>query len=248
MKILVCISNVPDTTSKINFTDGDTKFDTNGVQFVINPNDEFGLTRAMWFKEKQAAVVHVATVGEANVEPTMRKALAIGADEAIRVNANPTDGYFVAQQLAEVVTKGGYDLVIAGRESIDYNGGMVPGILATLLDMNFVNTCIALEVDGSNATATREIDGGKETLSTSLPLVIGGQKGLVDESDLRIPNMRGIMMARKKALNVVEAVEGIKATMDVKFDKPEAKGSVKLVDASNVDELITLLHNEAKVI
>ncbi|TLF40978.1 electron transfer flavoprotein subunit beta/FixA family protein [Maribacter aurantiacus] len=246
MKVLVCISNVPDTTSKINFTDGDTKFDTNGVQFVINPNDEFGLTRAMWFKEQQGATVHVATVGDASVEPTMRKALAIGADEAIRVNATPTDGFFVAQQLAEVVKNGGYDLVIGGRESIDYNGGMVPGILASLLDMNFVNTCIKLDIDGDNVTAIREIDGGKETLSTSLPLVVGGQKGLVEESDLKIPNMRGIMMARQKKLNVVEPIEGIKATEDVKFDKPAPKGEIKL--AETVDELVDLLHNEAKVI
>jgi len=246
MKILVCISNVPDTTSKINFTDGDTKFDTNGVQFVINPNDEFGLTRAMWFKEKQGATVHIATVGEASVEPTMRKALAIGADEGIRINAVPTDGYYVAEQLAAVVKDGAYDLVIAGRESIDYNGGMVPGILATMLGMNFVNTCISLEVDGDTATAVREIDGGKETVKTALPLVIGGQKGLVEESDLKIPNMRGIMMARKKALNVVEPIEATKATQDVSFDKPAPKGQVKLVDS--VDELVNLLHNEAKVI
>lgn len=246
MKILVCISNVPDTTSKINFTDGDTKFDTSGVQFVINPNDEFGLTRAMWFKEKQGATVHIATVGEASVEPTMRKALAIGADEGIRINAAPTDGYYVAEQLAAVVKNGEYDLVIAGRESIDYNGGMVPGILATMLDMNFVNTCISLEIEGDTATAIREIDGGKETLETKLPLVIGGQKGLVEESDLKIPNMRGIMMARKKALNVVEPVDATKATQDVSFDKPAPKGQVTLVDS--VDELVDLLHNEAKVI
>lgn len=246
MKILVCISNVPDTTSKINFTDGDTKFDSNGVQFVINPNDEFGLTRAMWFKEKQGATVHVANVGLATTEPTIRKALAIGADEAIRVNAEPTDGFFVAQQLAEVVKNGAYDLIIAGRESIDYNGGMVPGIMASLLDMNFVNTCVNLEVDGTNATAMREIDGGKEKIATSLPLVIGGQKGLVEESDLRIPNMRGIMMARKKALNVVEPIDANIATQDTKFEKPAAKGAVKLVD--NVDDLINLLHNEAKAI
>ncbi|RKR07734.1 electron transfer flavoprotein beta subunit [Maribacter vaceletii] len=248
MKILVCISNVPDTTSKINFTDGDTKFDTNGVQFVINPNDEFGLTRAMWFKEKQGATVHVVSVGGPTIDPTIRKALAIGADEAIRINAEPTDGFFVAQQLAEVVKNGDYNLVIAGRESIDYNGGMVPGILAALLDMNFVNTCISLEIDGENATAQREIDGGKETLSTSLPLVIGGQKGLVQESDLKIPNMRGIMMARQKKLTVVEPVDALNATQETKFEKPAAKGAVKLVDASNVDELISLLHNEAKVI
>ena len=246
MKILVCISNVPDTTSKINFTDGDTKFDTNGVQFVINPNDEFGLTRAMWFKEKQGATVHIATVGEATVEPTMRKALAIGADEGIRINAVPTDGYYVAEQLAAVIKDGAYDLVIAGRESIDYNGGMVPGILATMLGMNFVNTCISLEIEGDKATAIREIDGGKETVETDLPLVIGGQKGLVEESDLKIPNMRGIMMARKKALNVIEPIDAIKATQDVSFDKPAPKGQVKLVDS--VDELVDLLHNEAKVI
>ncbi|NNE02945.1 MAG: electron transfer flavoprotein subunit beta/FixA family protein [Eudoraea sp.] len=248
MKILVCISNVPDTTSKINFTSDNTQFDTNGVQFVINPNDEFGLTRAMWFKEKQGASVTVATVGPATVEPTMRKALAIGADEAIRVNAEPTDGYFVAQQLASVIKDGGYDLVIAGRESIDYNGGMVPGIIAALLDINFVNTCINLEIEGANATAIREIDGGKETLATSLPLIIGGQKGLVEESDLRIPNMRGIMMARKKQLTVKEPVEGLNATSDIRFEKPAAKGEVKLVAADNIDELINLLHNEAKVI
>lgn len=246
MKILVCISNVPDTTSKINFTEGDTKFDTNGVQFVINPNDEFGLTRAMWFKEKQGALVHVATVGGPSTEPTIRKALAIGADEAIRVNAEPTDGFFVARQLAEVVKNGGYDLVIGGRESIDYNGGMVPGILATLLDMHFVNTCIGLEVDGDSVTAMREIDGGKEKIETTLPLVIGGQKGLVEESDLRIPNMRGIMMARKKTLTVVEPIEADKATQDTRFEKPAAKGAVKLVD--DVDALVDLLHNEAKAI
>ena len=248
MNILVCISNVPDTTSKINFTDSDSKFDKNGVQFIINPNDEFGLTRAMWFKEKQGATVHVVNVGGPQTEPTIRKALAIGADEAIRVNAEPVDGFFVAQQLAEVVKKGEYDLIIAGRESIDYNGGMVPGILATLLDMNFVNTCIDLEIDGTNVTAVREIDGGKEKISTSLPLVIGGQKGLVEESDLRIPNMRGIMMARKKPLNVVEPVDAIQPTHDQKFEKPAAKGPVKLVDAANVGELVELLHNEAKVI
>ena len=248
MKILVCISHVPDTTSKINFTDGDTKFDTNGVQFVINPNDEFGLTRAMWFKEKQGASVDVVNVGGAETEPTLRKALAIGADSAIRVNTPATDGFQVAKELAKVVKDGGYDLVIAGRESIDYNGGMVPGMLAGLLDANFVNNCISLEIEGDKATALREIDGGKETLTASLPLVIGGQKGLVEESDLRIPNMRGIMQARKKPLNVVEPAETDSKTEAVKFEKPAPKGEVKLIDPENLDELIDLLHNEAKAI
>ena len=248
MKILVCISHVPDTTSKINFTDGDAKFDTNGVQFVINPNDEFGLTRAMWFKEKQGAAVTVVNVGGPETEPTLRKALAIGADNAIRVNTEALDGFQVAKQLAQVVKNGGYDLVIAGRESIDYNGGMVPGMLAGLMGANFVTNCISLEVDGTKAIAMREIDGGKETVSTSLPLVIGGQKGLVEESDLRIPNMRGIMMARKKPLEVIEPIEVGSETASIKFEKPAPKGTVKLIDADNIDELINLLHNEAKVI
>ena len=248
MKILVCISHVPDTTSKINFTDGDTKFDTNGVQFVINPNDEFGLTRAMWFKEKQGASVDVVNVGGAETEPTLRKALAIGADAAIRVNTEAKDGLQVARELAKVVQDGGYDLVIAGRESIDYNGGMVPGMLAGLTNASFVNNCIGLEVDGTAATAVREIDGGKETVSASLPLVIGGQKGLVEESDLRIPNMRGIMMARKKPLNVVDSMSSVAATTSNNFEKPAPKGAVTLVDADNIDELVSLLHNEAKVI
>ena len=248
MKILVCISHVPDTTSKINFTNGDTEFDTNGVQFVINPNDEFGLTRAIWFKEQQGASVTVVNVGGIDAEATLRKALAIGADEAIRINANPTDGMFVATELAEVVKAGNYDLVIAGKESLDYNGGMVPGMLAGMLGFNFVNSCIGLDVNGSEVKVTREIDGGKETVSTSLPLVIGGQKGLVEEKDLRIPNMRGIMMARTKALDVKEPTTTETASKAVKFEKPAAKSAVKLISADNIDELINLLHNEAKVI
>jgi electron transfer flavoprotein beta subunit len=248
MKILVCISHVPDTTSKINFTDGDTKFDTSGVQFVINPNDEFGLTRAMWFKEKQGAQVTVVNVGGPETEPTLRKALAIGADAAIRVNTEAKDGFQVAKELANVVNDGGFDLVIAGRESIDYNGAMVPGMLAALINANFVTNCISLEIDGTNVTAMREIDGGKETVTTSLPLVIGGQKGLVEESDLRIPNMRGIMMARKKPLSVIESTNAATETNSIHFEKPTPKGAVTLVDADNLDELINLLHNEAKAI
>ena len=248
MKILVCISHVPDTTSKINFTDNDTKFDTNGVQFVINPYDEFVLTRAMWFKEKQGASVTVVNVGSALTEPTLRKALAIGADDAIRVNAEPIDGMSVAKEIAEVAKNGGYDLVLAGKESSDYNGQMVPGMVAAMLGFNFVNGCVGMEVDGNNVTATREIDGGSESLVTTLPLVVGGQKGIVEESDLRIPNMRGIMMARKKPLNVVEPTSSENATSSQSFEKPAPKGAVKLVDADNIDELINLLHNKAKVI
>ncbi|MBD3583174.1 electron transfer flavoprotein subunit beta/FixA family protein [Flavobacterium selenitireducens] len=248
MKILVCISHVPDTTSKINFTNGDADFDSNGVQFVINPNDEFGLTRAVWFQEQQGANVTVVNVGGPETEATLRKALAIGANEAIRVNATPTDGLSVAKQLAEIVKTGGYDLVICGKESLDYNGGMVPGMLAALTGANFVNSCIGLTVDGTNVKATREIDGGKETLSTSLPLIVGGQKGLVEEKDLRIPNMRGIMTARTKALQVLEAVGSEANTKTVKFEKPAPKSAVKMFTVDNLDELVSALHNEAKVI
>jgi electron transfer flavoprotein beta subunit len=246
MKILVCISHVPDTTSKINFTENNTKFDTNGVQFVINPHDEYTLTRAMWFKEKQGASVTVVNVGNQSSEATLRKALAIGADDAIRVNAEATDGYFVAKQLAEVVKNGGYDLVLAGRESIDYNGGMVPGMLATILDYNFVNAVIEIDVTDDDIVVSREIDGGKEIMASKLPIVLGAQKGIVQENDLRIPNMRGIMMARKKPLSVVEPVDADAMTVAQNFEKPEAKSACKIVET--VDELVDLLHNEAKVI
>ncbi len=248
MKILVCISHVPDTTSKINFKNNDTNFDASGVQFVINPYDEFMLTRAMWFKEKQGASVTVATVGTAETEPTLRKALAIGADNAIRVNAEAADAYYVAKQLAEVIKNGEYDVILAGKESIDYNGGMVPGMTAALLDFNFVNASIGIEIEGNTATVSREIDGGKEILSMNLPIIVAGQKGVVEEKDLRIPNMRGIMMARKKPLQVVEPIDFDNTTASVSFEKPEEKSACKMIDTDNLDELIDLLHNEAKVI
>ncbi|MGB1170429.1 MAG: electron transfer flavoprotein subunit beta/FixA family protein [Flavobacteriaceae bacterium] len=248
MKILVCISHVPDTTSKINFVENDTQFDTQGVQFIINPNDEFGLTRAMWFKEKSGASVDVINVGGPETEATLRKALAIGADNAIRVNTAARDAQQVAKEIVTVMQQNSYDLVIAGRESIDYNGGMVPGMIAALTGMNYLNNCIGLEIEGSQATAIREMDGGKETVTTPLPLVIGAQKGLVEESDLRIPNMRGIMMARKKPLTVVEPTQEGQQVQTISFEKPAPKGAVKLVDPENIDELISLLHNEAKVI
>ena len=248
MKILVCISHVPDTTSKINFSNSDSQFDTNGVQFVINPNDEFGLTRAIWFQEQQGATVTVVNVGGPETEPTLRKALAIGANEAIRVNANPTDSFFVAKQIAEVIKNGDYDVIIAGKESLDYNGGMVPGMIAGILNYNFLNCCTEIIVDGDSVKAVREIDGGRETVSTTLPIIIGGQKGLVEEKDLRIPNMRGIMTARTKILTVIEPVSVAVNTKAVKFEKPAPKSAVKLIAADNLDELINLLHNEAKVI
>jgi len=248
MKILVCISHVPDTTSKINFTENNSEFDTNGVQYVINPYDEFALARAMWFKEKQGASITVITVGNASTESSLRKSLAIGADTAIRINSEAPDGFYVAKQLAEVAKKENFDLILTGRESIDYNGAMVPGMLATLLDCNFVNACVGAEIENTTATVSKEIDGGTETLTAELPLVLAAQKGLVEEKDLRIPNMRGIMMARKKPLTVVEPIDFATTTVAKSFEKPAEKSACKLVDSSDIDTLIDLLHNEAKVI
>ena len=178
----------------------------------------------------------------------MRKALAIGADKAIRINSDPKNGLNVAKQIAHIVSSESYDLIIGGRESIDYNGGMVPGMIAGLTDYNFIDKCISLEINNDSVTAAREIEGGKQILNTKLPLVIAGQKGLVEESDLRIPNMRGIMMARRKELQVVDPIEEDNSTCTVNFEKPKPKGEVTLVSSDNVDELINLLHNEAKAI
>ena len=248
MKILVCISHVPDTTSKINFSENNSKFDKAGVQFVINPNDEFGLTRAIWFKEKNNATIDVINVGLQDTEPTLRKALAIGADKAIRINHDPKDGLSVEKFISNYINENNYDLIIAGRESIDYNGGMVPGMISALTNINFIDKCIALNISGNSVEAAREIEGGKENISTNLPLIIGGQKGLVEESDLRIPNMRGIMMARKKELVVVEVSEDPSATHSNTFEKTQPKDELTLVAADDIEKLIHLLHNEAKAL
>ena len=248
MKILVCISSVPDTTSKINFIENETQFDKSGVHYIINPNDEFGLTRAMWLKQKQNCEVHVISVGSVDTDPILRKALAIGADQAFRVDINPMDANQVAREISDFIKDKDYKLIIAGRESIDYNGGMVPGMIATLINANYVSNCVSLEVNQSNFKATRETDGGKENISGTLPLVIGGQKGLVEEKDLIIPNMRGIMMSRKKPLTIIEAKYQTFQTDTVKYEKLPRKGEVKLVNPENINDLIDLLHNEAKVI
>lgn len=248
MKILVCISSVPDTTSKINFTDENRRFDSDGVQFIINPNDEYGLTKAIILKEKLGASITLINVGTAQTEPTLRKAFALGADDILRVDASPSDGFFVAKQIAKIATEGSYDLIVVGKESIDYNGGMVGGMVAALLDYPFVNKCIALEIDGKEVTAEREIDGGKEKLSTQLPVVIAAQKGLVEEKDLRIPNMRNLMAARTKQISVLQPETVSENTQVVGFEKLPAKKPIKFISPDNLDELIDLLHNEAKVI
>ena len=248
MNILVCISHVPDTTSKIDFIEDDSAFNTRDVQFIINPNDEFGLTRAIWLKVKQGAQVHVVHVGTQKSDATLRKCLAIGADKAFRIDTAATDGFAVAQELAAFVKNNPYDLIIAGRESIDYNGAMVPGMLAALLAMPFVPNCVGLEIDGATVIAEREIDGGREKLKGALPIVIGGQKGLVEESDLRIPNMRGIMQARQKPFEIVPPLQVSASTKDIRFEKPTPKAEVKLVPADDLDQLIELLHKEANVL
>ena len=248
MNILVCISSVPDTTSKINFTENNTKFDVNGVQFVINPYDEFGLTKAMMIKESLSAKITVITVGDNTVEPVMRKALAIGADEAVRINLIPKDSFTTTQAISLYAKDQNFDLIIAGRESIDYNGGLVPGMIAEILSLPFINACIGLDINGDSAKLIREIDGGKEIISSKLPLIIGGQKGLVEESELRIPNMRGIMQSRPKPLNVIETEDNGLRTESESFSKPSGKAQCKMIDAGNVEELVSLLHNEDKII
>lgn len=248
MNIIVCVSSVPDTTSKINFKNNDTEFQNEGVQFVINPYDEFGLTKAIMLKERYQAKVTVVTVGDNSVEPIMRKALAIGADEAVRINMNPLDSYSVALSLVDYLKSNDYDLIICGRESIDYNGNAVPAIIAESLDIPFVNACIGLEIDDRTAKMLKEIDGGKEYVSSSIPVIIGGQKGLVEEHELKIPNMRGIMNARSKPLKVIEPIDHEKLTNSISFKKPSEKSSCKIINEDNVSELVSLLRNEAKVI
>lgn len=248
MKILVCISSVPDTTSKINFTADKSAFDKTGIQWVINPLDEFALTKAIKLQASQGAKVTVVNVGTSETEPVIRKALAIGADDAIRVNIEPKDSYTTAKEIASVAQSGGYDLILCGKESLDYNGAAVPGIIAQLLNIPFENAVVGLEVNGAEATAVREIEGGKETISVKLPAVFAGQKGLVDEKELIIPNMRGIMSARTKPLQVVEPTSSEVKVEAVSFDSVPPRAAVKLVSPDNLDELVRLLHEEAKVI
>ncbi|HMX76955.1 MAG TPA: electron transfer flavoprotein subunit beta/FixA family protein [Chitinophagaceae bacterium] len=247
MKILVCISKTPDTTAKIAFTDNNTKFDTNGVQWIINPYDEwYALVRAIELKEADAATsIHLVTVGGADAEPIIRKALALGGDEAIRVNADSHDSFFIASQIAAIAKDGNYDLVLAGKETIDYNGSSIGGMVAELLDLPYISLATKLDVAGAQATIVREIEGGEETCEAALPLVISCQKGM---AEARIPNMRGIMAARTKPLKVVEPVAAESLTSVAGFALPPAKAGVKLVDPENVDELVRLLHEEAKAI
>jgi len=249
MKILVCISNVPDTTTKIKFAEGNTSIDTTGVQWVINPWDELSLTRALELKDNPASGVKsvtVAHVGSVASEPTIRKALAIGADDAVRVNAESKDAYFVAAQLAGVIKKEQYDIILCGIESSDYNGSLVGGMLAEFLDLPSVSAVSDISVDGGNAILTREIDGGKEVVTVPAPFVAVVQKGIAREP--RIAAMRGIMMARTKQIRQYEPAAVEPLTSISVFEKPAPRAACKFVDAENPAQLIDLLQNEAKVI
>ncbi len=245
MKVLVCISSVPDTTTKINFTPDNKSFVTQGVQFIINPYDEIALTRALELTEKDGGTVTVINVGDATTEPVIRKALAVGATDAVRVNAAPRDAFFVAKQIAAYASKHNFDLILCGRESIDYNGAQVPAMVAEMLGIPSVSVCKKLDITGSTAIAEREIEGGKEIVECPLPLVVSASEGMAEP---RIPNMRGIMSARTKPLAVIEPVETPKNIEVVNYDKPKPRSEVKLIPPDKVEELVDLLHTQARVI
>ncbi len=245
MKILVCITCVPDTTAKISFTDGDTKFNKTGVQYICGPYDDYALSRAVELRDQLGGTVTVLNVGEAENDVVIRKCLAIGADDAIRVNCEPTDSFFVAEQIALLAKEGAYDLILMGRESIDYNGGQVHGIVGELLGMPSYSPVMKLEIAGTTVKLAREIEGGKEYLEAQLPLVLGCQEPI---AEWKIPNMRGIMTARTKPLKVVEPAGNNLLTTIQKYEQPASRGSVKLIQADEAEKLIDLLRSEAKVL
>lgn len=246
MKILVCISKAPDTTSKIAFTDGNTKFDESGVQFIVNPYDEwYALVRGLELKEAQGGSVTIVSVGPAADDAIIRKGLAIGADDAVRIDTEAKDAYQVAAEIANFAKEEGYDLILTGKETINYNGSQVGGMLAEHLDMPFVSLASKLEVEGGNAVLEKEIVGGSQVVELTLPAVVSCAKGMAEQ---RIPNMRGIMAARTKPLKVVGPSNPEQLTSFENFELPAPKSAVKLIDPENMDELVELLHNEAKVI
>lgn len=247
MKILVCISKTPDTTAKIAFTDNNTKFDHSGVQFIINPYDEwYALVRAVELKEKDPSTsVHLINVGGADNDAIIRKALAIGGDDAIRVNSVQGDDYFVAAQIAAIAKENQYDLIFTGKETIDYNGASIGAMIAEFLEQPYVSFATKFELNANFATVTREIEGGQEIDEVSLPVVVSCQQGMAEQ---RIPNIRGIMGARTKPLKVVEPVAVDSLTEIKSFELPAPKAGVKMVSADQPEELVRLLHEEAKVI
>ena len=245
MKILVCISNVPDTTTKITFTNDNTQFNTAGVQFIVNPYDEIALSKAIELAEGGKGTVTVVNVGESQTDPTIRKALAIGADDAVRINAAPRDAYYVAYQIAEYAKTQDFDMILCGRESIDYNGSQVAAMIGEFLDIPSISIIKKLEYDGATATLDREIEGGKEVISVTGKFVASCAEGTAEP---KIPNMRGIMSARTKPLQVIDAKDNVEVAKVQQFETPPPRGSVKLIPAEDPSKLIDLLHQEAKVI
>ncbi|WP_066758689.1 electron transfer flavoprotein subunit beta/FixA family protein [Crocinitomix algicola] len=246
MKFLVCISKSPDTTSKIDFTENNTKFNETGVQYIVNPYDEwYALVRALELKEQNGGSVTTITVGTAADDSIIRKALAIGADNAVRIDAEANDAYFTAFQIAEYAKANGFDMVLTGKETINYNGSQVGGMVAELLGQPFVSLATKMEMSGTTATIEKETVGGVEIVEVNTPFVLSAAKGMAEQ---RIPNMRGIMAARTKPLEVVPAVECEELVDFEAYELPPAKSECKYVDADNVAELVNLLHNEAKVI
>jgi electron transfer flavoprotein beta subunit len=249
MKILICLSNVPDTTTKIKFTGDGKNFDAAGVQWIINPWDELALTRALELKETSGATIEkvtVISVGKADVEPTLRKALAIGADDAVRVDADARDAYQVAAEMADFVKSQPYEIILCGIESSDYNGSTVGGMVAEFLDCASVSSVSGLNLEAGQVKISREIDGGQEILETSLPVVAVVQKGIAKEP--RIPSMRGIMMARTKPLTVKTAAAPEELTEFTYFENPPSHAKCKMIDAENVDQLVSVFRNELKII
>lgn len=244
MKILVCITHVPDTTAKISF-ESDTKFNQAGVQFIIGPYDDYALARAVELKEQSGGSITALNVGLADTEPTIRKALAIGADDAVRINHDPKDSFQVAKLIADYAKDKSFDMILMGRESIDFNGGVVHGMVAEMLDLPFISPVMHLDVEGNVATMEKEIEGGKQKVQVELPFVAGCQEPI---AEWKIPNMRGIMMARSKPLEVIEPSSDDSKTSISKFELPAPKGACKMIDAGNVEELVDLLKNEAKVL
>jgi electron transfer flavoprotein beta subunit len=246
MKLLVCVSKTPETTAKISFSADNSQFNEAGVQFIMNPYDEwYALVRALELKEQVGGTVTIINVGPSTNDTVIRKGLAIGADNAVRIDATPKSSLYVAKQIAAHAKEGGYDMIFLGKETIDYNGSEVGGMLAELLDMPYVSFATDMSVDGNTATVTREIEGGVEVAELATPFVLSASKGLAEQ---RIPNMRGIMMAKRKPLKVQAAVEAEDLATTVAYSLPPAKSDVKLIDPENMDELVRLLHEEAKVI
>lgn len=246
MKILVAISKTPETTAKISFTADNKSFNPDGVQFIMNPYDEwFALVRALELKEAAGGTVTAIHVGTSGSDVIIRKALAIGADDAVRVDADPVDAFYVANQIAGYAKDKGFDLILFGKETIDFGGAEIPGMVAELLNLPFISFANDLQIEGNLAIATREIEGGQEVTETDLPIVVSATKGMAVQ---RIPNMRGIMMAKRKPLEVVPAIDTAERTSVRSFALPSEKKEIKMIDPENMDELVRLLHEESKVI